>query len=154
MVFLGLVELITECQCFVCLFVMYFYFFQERDRILSTKKSEEKEECRTDPGSSGGFFGGLLKKFKTDMPKRGTVTCSYSLTSPILIPFLPSPFQMQMVYIALYYPACAKAIRDYVIDIIYVHMFSVLPRIFLRDRGYFFLVVLTGFNHKMGGGQK
>ena len=31
---------------------------------------------------------------------------------------------------------------------------SVLPRIFLRDRGIFFLVVLTGFNHKMGGGQK
>ena len=31
---------------------------------------------------------------------------------------------------------------------------SVLPRIFLRDRGLFFLVVLTGFNHKMGGGQK
>ena len=30
---------------------------------------------------------------------------------------------------------------------------SVLPRIFLRDRDIFLLVVLTGFYHKMGGGQ-
>ena len=65
---------------FVCLFMYLFIFPQERDRS-------------TDPGSSGGFFGGFLKRFKTDMPKRGMVTCSYSVTSPILIPFSPFPFK-------------------------------------------------------------
>ena len=51
-----------------------------KDENPSAAKNQDGARKQQAEASSGGFFGGLLKRFKTDMPKRGMVTCSYSLT--------------------------------------------------------------------------
>ena len=66
-----------------------------KDENPSAAKSQDGARKLLAEASSGGLFG-FLKRFKTDMPKRGMVTCSYSLINPCTI---PSPSQMQVTFI-------------------------------------------------------